>query len=279
MKATKLNSMKRKWKTHFSKISAIVIIGLLLGASPASGQCFPKTLSVPNEPLKTPYPPAEQLIRGSKEYKQSEVSLESASVVVFGEPARWWNLDYWCNDLKSTKYASLPQCKDGLSYVEAVNTLKLFLREQDSWRQLPILKNIYLEVFGREPNPNDIAYGKGRMQSGQAWYTIIRAGEITYLHATKPEKTATINRAYYAWFGREPTADETNYWLARNEHYSEIKQANRNWLYSPAGKNELANTIDRAFVKLPKATDEWRKTAANKWIAEKRIFEEMPCPE
>ena len=73
--------------------------------------------------------------------------------------------------------------------------------------------------------------------------------------------------------GRSATDADRSYWLGRTEHYRQVLDAARAWLYSGGGSNDLAETVTRALQakKGSAPSDAEIKTALGEKIERRRI--------
>jgi hypothetical protein len=101
--------------------------------------------------------------------------------------------------------------------------------------------------------------------------------EVGKLNQNKTERQAMINRVYQTAMGRDADQTSLAYWLPRSEHYRLMIQANRNWLYSANGVNDLLGTVTRAleFNLKRKPTDAEIKKAMVDYTPDKKIYAEM----
>jgi hypothetical protein len=67
--------------------------------------------------------------------------------------------------------------------------------------------------------------------------------ETKNLNNSKPLREKMIKAAYSRAFGRQATADEIAYWLARSEHFRPLLNAQRIWLYSAQGNKDLRGAV------------------------------------
>ena len=86
-----------------------------------------------------------------------------------------------------------------------------------------------------------------------------------------------IQAAYVTAFGRMPTDGDLSYWQPRTEGYKEIVEANRAWLYSPRGVQDLVEAVTSVLKfnlnKTP-STDEIN-TATSEYRKKRLVFTEM----
>ena len=186
--------------------------------------------------------------------------------------------------MKTPPYSMATAYSDGVKFSEAAAFLKQWLVVQayDSGEyRAAVIERSYREVFGRTPSATEQALWDARIKAEKIWYvTLVREQRKSLLApGGTAEKAQMIKRAYTAGFGRAATADESKYWMARPDHYRLVREANRTWLYSPAGAKELVDSIGRAYTWKTgkKATDAQVKASLTAFSGypTKPIFEDM----
>jgi hypothetical protein len=125
----------------------------------------------------------------------------------------------------------------------------LFKKENDELRKA-VIENVYKEVVGRPSTAEEFGYWNQKLTSETTnWYATMVTDNIKFLNTDVNRRTPVIKAMYQAVFGREPTADDLNYWLPRKEHYRLLHQAGITFLYSANAVDELTKTVKRAFQK------------------------------
>ncbi len=203
----------------------------------------------------------------------------SAMVIVYGDKPEMLT----CERLKKwAAFIGSSWLSDGLKFSEAVDWVKQILEKEANGAAAGVIANAYLEVYGPQLANGLIGAGplekwRYKIMAGAAWYITIVTAEKKSLNSNKAERTSMVYRAYWETFGRAATADELDYWMPRNEHYSLLASANRAWLYSPSGGKDLTETVARAIAKktgkAPAAAE--IKSAITMFIPTKKIYSEM----
>ncbi len=101
--------------------------------------------------------------------------------------------------------------------------------------------------------------------------------ESAALNASPAARKAMIERAYQRAEGRAPYAGDAQFWGPKNEHFHEIVEAERTWLYTAKGAGELAAVAGRAWLALygTPPTDANTKAMLIKATPAKMIYAEM----
>ena len=199
-------------------------------------------------------------------------ALRSAALVVLGSDADSF-FNAWC---------ASPQFADSPTYLGAVGFLRGILKVNADERS-KMLGRAYVEVMGRPPSANDASFWQGRMQSEDKWWYATIHGELTrYINSVNiDERKATIHRAYVSVLGRNASEGDLAYWVGRPQVYRAIFDADRAWLYSPAGAAELPEVVKRARAVKggrqdpPQLTDTQLATRIAVFTDKKSTFEEM----
>lgn len=220
--------------------------------------------------------------------KAAKEAFDSAIVIVTGSPNYKFaadnklfpssNMYVWVNDLAANpKYSA--KFNDGLKFGDAVSFLKERIATNAEDRQFAI-DNAFMEVYGRASNASEQAGWDAQVKAQKAWYAPIVLAEISRLNGNPKLRTAVIGDAYIQTMGKTPNGKEEAYWTPRTEHFRLIVQANRDFLYSPNGANDLVQTIRVAYLakykKDPSQTE--LKTALVKVTDKRMIFDEMMNP-
>ena len=182
-----------------------------------------------------------------KKIEISKLSLKAA-VIVTGDAMDEKKFDQWLKlavaDPKWTgKFGA------GLKFTEAVVWLKEHIAGNDGAAdRAAAIDNAFREVYGRESTPTEQAFWETQVRAQKAWYATIVGGEIGKLNANAAVRTETIKRSFQAAFGRQPADKEMQYWLPRSEHFRLMLDAQRAYLYSPNGADELVATVKRRLL-------------------------------
>jgi len=186
----------------------------------------------------------------SKEYKTAKSALLSASVIVLGLPYTDVEINQRLVEFDAPPYNMGQKYDEGLKFSEAVDFLKLRLKK-DSFDRILATNMAYLESMGRQGNDNERSYWQGRiLNEDKLWYATMLPTFNDYVKTNKDERKATINRVYLAVFGRPAKSTDTNYWLNRSENYRAMREANRQYLWSEAGKLELTAMLTMCYQKI-----------------------------
>jgi hypothetical protein len=196
--------------------------------------------------------------------KETNSKTKGAKIIVFGESfyigcnpgdkhigaIRIGLLD---NGFLSGQNNTVAYCEvlKALPFTEQVKVFKsvLFKKENDELRKA-VIENVYKEVFGRPSTAEEFGYWNQKLTSETTnWYATMVTDNIKFLNTDVNRRTPVIKAMYQAVFGREPTADDLNYWLPRKEHYRLLHQAGITFLYSANAVDELTKTVKRAFQK------------------------------
>jgi hypothetical protein len=206
--------------------------------------------------------------------------IESAAVIVFGEPLNGDEWTYAANKMLSAPEVGEQKFKDGLKLIDAINYWKSYAASPfaGDGTRTKIVKAAYMEVYGQLPLISENNDWSLKIKEKNAWYTTIVLAEIEKLNKDQVKRKAMIDRVYQVVFGRSADAGNLQYWMPRKEHYRLIVQANRSWLYSDNGKGDLHDTVKRAFInktnyKTPSETQ--IKNTAGAFSLKKLIYSEM----
>jgi hypothetical protein len=218
---------------------------------------------------------------------QTEAAYRSAYVIVYGRAAT-------PDELKAASPRLL--CADGsnaantvwcarvweaVNFGQAVTALKArLLAPSRAVDRAAAIDAGYHNAFGRVASAEEQAYWEAKMMAEKLWYAPVAAAQLAWLNRPDnraTERAATVARVYRASMGREPTPQESGYWLARSEHYMGMLGAARTWLYSPEGATDLVATVRRAAaVRLGRAaTDGEVKVLMGAATASRAVYEDM----
>ena len=139
------------------------------------------------------------------------------------------------------------------------------------------IDNAYLEVYGRPSTAVEQASWDAQVKAGKAWFASIVVKESAKLNASSAERSAMIGRAYQRAEGRAPYPGDAQFWGPKSEHFREIIAAERAWLYTDKGANELVAVVGRAWLAKygTPATDANTKAMLIKATPTRMIFAEM----
>ena len=138
-----------------------------------------------------------------------------------------------------------------------------------------VIKRAFYEVYNYGPSPKDVAFYTSTPKTG--FQTIVLA-EQKKLNADKVIRRLMISEAYKYTMGRNPTAAEFDYWMPKQEYFTQLVEASRAFLYSPNGAKDLAETVKRALNKNgnnPKPDIDQINKAITKYSQNKYIYDQM----
>lgn len=136
------------------------------------------------------------------------------------------------------------------------------------------INRAFREVYNYGPSPKDVAF----YTSSKTGFQTIVLAEQKKLIADKVIHRLMIAAAYKKTMGRNPTAAEFDYWLPKQEYFTQIVAASRAYLYAPNGSNDLVETVKRALNKNgtnPKPDIDQINKAITKYSQTKAIYDEM----
>ncbi len=208
-------------------------------------------------------------------------ALMSASPVVLGIPSR-----DPCDELRrfvsvsvgQPAYNMLAEWNEGFRYTDAVKYLRILLAQPDMVGiRAQTVDLAYREIYGRASTPIEQASWEVQIKAQKAWYASIVGAELKKLNASQAQRRLMLDRVYQAGMGRNADDNDRAYWLARPEHFRLIVEANRTWLYSANGVNDLVQTVTRALTaKSGKApSDAQIKAAMMNYTGSRLIYSEM----
>jgi hypothetical protein len=272
MKSERKKSMSNRFTKLIAQCLFLMFIGLGWQAGNAFGQFDPcgKELS------------KEQAAPHNANCLAAYYAFEAAGPLVIGQRISDGIRNNWIIGLyQNLEYRQ--KFNDGLKLVGAMDWAKAEIAKNypiSAQFRVIAINNAFREVYGRDPNPTEQATYDAKIKTQQAWYATIVNDQRDRLKENAFAKQGVIARAYKAVFGREPSYAESQYWQARSEHYRLIREANRNWLYSPNGAKDLVETVTRALrVNNGKSpNDDEIKSAMAKFSNERKIYEEMIKP-
>lgn len=200
--------------------------------------------------------------------------FRSASALVLGRTMGDGEI---ANRMRTFKQADPQAVADGVTLVEAIAFLKSQLAAQaNAPLRTAATTYAFREVHGVTPTPTEQATYDSQIRAQQRWYATIVFDETKRLNQTPALRTAMIERAYQAAFGRAASAAEQAYWMPRTETYRQLLGASRNWLYSQPGATDLVQTVTRALQKAGKPHGQQEVSAAMTAYGVKRaLFFEM----
>jgi len=110
------------------------------------------------------------------------------------------------------------------------------------------INNGVMAAHGRPATAAELAAYDPRVANGELWFQRVEGTERTRLNASPALRGEMIPRAFNRAIGRAPTAAELAQWRPRSEDHAALVEAQRIWLYAPAGSTELTATAARALA-------------------------------
>lgn len=264
---------------------SLAVVFLLLQPAVIFAQLPPPTLGNSIGGIFGPAPPAPNssiggavaaLIAANK--KRANSYLESASVIVFGQPRGVYQV---LGDMNQLTDVGSPQRNDVMmghfSLLDAIafEKAKLANPALSGIRQATI-ENAFQQVYGRTSTPLEQAQYDPRLRAGKLWYAPLVLQEQERLNADKQVRGLLVAQVYQRALGRPGTPAEVGFWLQRTEDYSGMIAAARNWLYSPPGAKDLIETVTRAQQARNRPTDSAAiKLAMAQYEPTREIYVEM----
>jgi hypothetical protein len=222
----------------------------------------------------------------SPQFKAAVTAFTSASVTVLGRLPKSTGIEEseesasellgWIAHMHSLNMQQ--QYQDGTKFSDAVEVIKDRLKLSLPLQQ-EVIKRAYLEVYGAEPGQAQLAQWGPQLTAKTLWYVPLVAKLNEELNTNKGlyDRRTIIRTVYYLAMGRDPNDGDFNFWQPRKDNYTQMLLANRNWLYSDAGKGDLQETVRRAFkqkMKKDPSSQEVTDTA-NLFTPKRLIYIEM----
>lgn len=148
--------------------------------------------------------------------------------------------------------------------------------ENAKMRQL-VVENAFKDVYSYGASPKDIAYWNAELQKGGGVYSRIVRDESKKLNSDKVIRRLMIFTAYKKTMGRNPAPAEVDYWMPKTEHFKQLVDASRDYLYATNGSKDLAETVKRALIEKGNNNPsiEQINNAIINYSSKKAIFSEM----
>lgn len=140
-----------------------------------------------------------------------------------------------------------------------------------------IIERAHFQATGAPPDAARFAFWDAKLQQQQATFQTILSTETLRVNAKPSDRRLMLQVAYVMAFGRMPNDGDLNYWQPRGDNFKQVVEANRNWLYSPNGAQDLATAVALALqARLNrKPTDQEVKNALGDYKANRQVFMEM----
>ena len=175
-------------------------------------------------------------------------AFQAAAALVLGRQLSNGELYKYIVDARTQPYSAGFDAKfsDGLQFTDAAGFLKQVLARDEVMRTA-VLNAAFREVYGGNSLPVNQAYWDPKVKAKKAWWATIVTAETTKLNNDPDLRKVTIRVAYFNSIGRAPTPAEVQYWMPMTEHYAQIIEANRGWLYSANGAQALVDATTKAL--------------------------------
>lgn len=111
---------------------------------------------------------------------------------------------------------------------------------------IQVIERATMDATGHLSRSDSQQYWQGQISAKKAWYATIRAAELKKSLADPFWHRYAIEDVYLRVFGREASAGDLQYWMARSDAWRETYNANLNYLYNEASGAELKATVTRA---------------------------------
>jgi hypothetical protein len=177
-----------------------------------------------------------------------QAAFTSASAIVLGRKPAENDILIYLTLMVSPEYGMAQQVTDEVKFIDAVNFLKVAIaKPQGAALRAEAIDNAFVEVHGRPSTPLEQATWDAQVKIGKAWFAPIVTKERAKLNAAPAERQEAIRRVYEFAEGRTPMPGDRDFWGKRTEDYTEMVAAERKWLHTPAGANELVEVAKRAW--------------------------------
>jgi hypothetical protein len=175
-------------------------------------------------------------------------AFTSASMIVLGRMPQKNDIEIYLMLMVSPEYGMSDKVTDEVKFIDAVNFLKVAIaKPQGAALRAEAIDNTFREVYGRPSSPVEQATWDSQVKGGKAWFAPMVTKERAKLNANPAERQETILRVYQFAEGRMPTQGDRDFWGKKTEDYADMVAAERKWLYTPAGANELVEVAKRAW--------------------------------
>ena len=169
--------------------------------------------------------------------------------------------------------------KDGLKLSDATNFWKCYLASPFSGdgAGYQVIKRAFLKVHGTTATVEQNKQWMEQIKQKKAWYAPIVLTEQGNLYKNTEQHKKVIDSVYRKTMNRGAAQTEIDYWLAKDSDFEQMYRASRNWLYSSGGKQDLHDTVKRAYWVLNQKYPTEQEIAAwtEKFKPGKKIYLEM----
>ena len=118
-------------------------------------------------------------------------------MIAFGRPPQQAETSYWLTDPLSNKTVN-----------DLVEKHRENMNKVDRNLRLSAVKQSYIDAFGRAPQPDEINYWMGSVNT----YAEMRKKHVEWFSSRNEEWVKVINASYQMAFKRAPKAEELAYW-------------------------------------------------------------------
>ena len=213
--------------------------------------------------------------------QKMDAAFAAGSVLVLGRNPQGSETSQWIAMMASPEYGMSEQVAHGITFLDAAKFLKMLIaKPAGAAVRAEAIDNAYQEVYGRPSTAVEQAGWDAQVKASKAWFASIVVKESATLNASPAERKAMIDRAYQRAEGRAPYAGDAQFWGPKNQHFREIVEAERAWLYTDKGANELVAVAGRAWLALygSPPTDANTKAMLIKATPTKMVYAEMVKP-
>ena len=190
-------------------------------------------------------------LKAIESIQKMNAAFAAGSVLVLGREPKPSEPYPWITMMVTPEYRMSEQVSKGITFLDAQKFLKMLIaKPAGAAVRAEAIDNAYLEVYGRPSTAMEQAGWDAQVKASKAWFASIVVKESAKLNASPTERKAMIDRAYQRAEGRAPYAGDAQFWGPKNQHFREIIEAERTWLYTDKGAGELAAVAGRAWLAL-----------------------------
>ena len=224
---------------------------------------------------------ASENIAANKEAEKAKIAklkptFDAGALMILGREALPLEITNWSKQIEKN-FTTAEEIKDGIKLPQVLKYLKGLISDPLSkFMRANTINLAYLEVHGRESTPVEQATWDGQFLTGKATFASMVLGEKDKLNKNAADRKAMIDRVYLKTMGRNATADEIKYWQSSPDHFRQIVEAARTYLYSTNGVQDRVDTAARALkaANKPAADGDVKKVLTN-FSNKKAIYSEM----
>lgn len=202
--------------------------------------------------------------------------FDAGALLVLGREAQPLEIINWSKAIEKN-FTTAEEVNAGIKLPQVLKYLKgLVSNPISKFMRANTINLAYLEVYGRESSPTEQAAWDVQFQAGKATYASMVLEEKNKLNKNSAERKAMIDRAYQKAMGRTATAEDVQYWQPTTDHFRQIVEAARVYLYSTKGVQDRVETATRALkaANKPAADGDVKKVLTN-YSSKKAIFSEI----